>query len=134
MVHSGEGQRLPLGVFRSVVVAAAMMVHSLERSSLDIVVVAAADVVEVDIVVVDALLDRSPPEDSRLAFHNIVMDSTSCAIRYLFAYFFPNSMKFHFPPAKKLKSKKKPSTLNFSSQSRTHFFLDSIFSKFSSSH
>lgn len=77
VAHSGGELRLLLGVERT----AARMVHSLARSSLDIVVAAAA--VMADIVVAGALLDRSPPADIRLAFHNIVMGSTSCAIRYL---------------------------------------------------
>lgn len=92
VAHFGGEPRLLLGVDRT----AARMVHSW-RASLDIVAVAVA-AVKVD--TVGALLVRSSPADIRLAFHNIVMDSTSCAIQYLF--FFAN---FHFP-------REKPSTLS----------------------
>lgn len=82
VVRSGGEQRLPLGVHR---IAAVTMVHSLGQSSLDIVVgvVVAAAAVGAEIVVAGALLDRSLPEGIRSPFHNIVMDSTSCAIRYI---------------------------------------------------
>lgn len=70
VVHSGGEQRRLLGVGRTVA-AAASMIHSW-RASQDIVVVAVAAAVGVDIV--DALLDRSLLADIRLAFHNIVMD------------------------------------------------------------
>lgn len=80
VVHSEGGLRLLSGVGRT---DAARMVHSW-LASLDIVAVVAAVVaVGVDI----ASLDRSSPADIRLAFHNIVMDSTSCTSRYLFVFF-----------------------------------------------